>query len=131
MKWHQNDPFADVNLSDDAIKLANVLYNTYVQEHYPYLEISVVRLCEVFGYSAYPVSKEAIEYLQEVFDELNEPVLVTNFKFGSRIHDWKVIQFCEFDHPWEEEDEYIEVTINEMFIAAMKEYMSTPFINIR
>lgn len=125
-----NNPFANFELSDDAVKLANALYNTYVQEDYPYLQVSVKRLCEIFGYSGYTPGPEALAHIRTLFEELNEPIAVVNFKYGSRTYDWKVLSFCRFEKPWQEEDATIEIVIDEMYLAAVAAYMERPFIPV-
>lgn len=117
-----------MTLSDDAIKLANVLYNTYKQEDDAYLVISVRRLCEVFGFTHYTCSKDEKQYLRDLFDELNEPIRVVDFQYGSKLYDWEALQFCTFEKPWRDEDKQIVLTLNEMFIAVMKAYLDDPFI---
>ena len=124
------NPFAHFSLSDDAVKLANAIYNTYVQEDYPYLEISVNRLCEIFGFGGYAHRHQDLEYIRGLFEELNEPIAVVDFKYGSRLYDWKALTFCSFEKPWGDSDETIEIVINEMYIAAVQRYMEKPFINV-
>ena len=131
MENNTYNPFANMELSDDAVKLANVIYNTYVQEDYPYLEIKVNRLCEIFGFRGYTHSKEELDYIRGLFEELNEPIAVVDFKYGSKTYDWKALQFCSFETPWQDSDQTIEIVINEMYLAAVKEYMEKPFIYIR
>lgn len=130
MENNAYNPFANLELSDDAIKLANAIYNTYVQEDYPYLEIGVHRLCEIFGFTGYTHSKDELDYIRGLFEELNEPIAVVDFKYGSKTYDWKALQFCAFEKPWQDEDKTIEIVINEMYIAAVGEYMEKPFINV-
>lgn len=125
------NPFAHFSLSDDAVRLANILYNTYVQDDDPFLEINVGRLCGIFGYHGYTHKKEELQYIRDLFEELNEPIAVVDFKYGSRRYDWKALSFCSFEKPWSDEDETIEIVINEMYIAAVKEFMEKPFINVR
>ena len=128
MEEEVENPFEHFQLSEHALKLANALYNTYVQEKYPYLEISVEKLCGIFGlvYDA-----EAVAYLRGIFDELNEPIAVKDFLYGSKRYSWKILQFCEFEEEWKDGDTHIEVHIDEMYLEAMKQYMQKPFVNIK
>ncbi|MEA3374040.1 MAG: hypothetical protein U9Q62_10195 [Campylobacterota bacterium] len=123
-----NNPFANVVLSPEAKRLANAIYNTYIQEKYPYIDIPVKRLYQMFCTDSFTHSKSEFEHLLEIFEELNEPVALINFKYGSKTYDWKMIQFCEFESDWKPGDEYVEIQLNEMYIAAMKEYMDEPFL---
>ena len=128
MENEVQNPFATVDLSDEAIKLANAIYNTYLLDKYPYLHIPVERLCGMFGLG---FSKESTDHLRKVFEELNEPIVVTDFQYGSKVHRWTVLQFCEFEKKWEDGDAYIDIYIEEMYIEAMKRFMEKPIVNIR
>ena len=127
----QNDdkqnPFANFQLSDDAAHLANALYNTYVLEDDPELEISVDRLYAAFRYARAP---ESYKYLIHLFMELNEPIAVSDFEYRGTIYGWKILEFCTFDKPWQEADDYIELQINEMYLAAMGRFMEEPFLKL-
>ena len=128
MENQANNPFANVALSPEAERLANALYNTYIQEKYPYIDIPVKRLYQMFCKDYYTHSKSEFEHLLKLFHELNEPVALSNFKYGTKVYPWKAVQFCEFEKGWSIEDEYVEIHINEMYLAAMKEYMDKPFL---
>ena len=128
MENEAKNPFENFELSDDAIKLANAIYNTYLLDKYPYLHIPVNRLCGMFGLD---FSKASTDRLREIFEELNEPIVVTNFQYGSKVHDWTVLQFCEFEKNWEDGDAYIDIYLEEMYVEAIKRFMEKPFINIR
>jgi len=130
MENNEYNPFAHLDLSDDAVRLANAIYNTYVQENYPYLEVGVKRLCQIFGFTGYTLAKADLDYVRGLFEELNEPIAVVDFKYGSKTYPWKALQFCAFEKPWKDEDENIEIVINEMYLAAVQEYMEKPFINV-
>jgi hypothetical protein len=102
MNHETYNPFANFSLSDDAVRLANALYNTYVQEDDPFLEINVNRLCEIFGYRGYTHKREELQHIRDLFEELNEPIAVVDFQYGSRHYDWRALSFCSFEKPWKE-----------------------------
>jgi len=112
--------------NEDAIKLANAIYNTYIYEgKNPYLDLSVKRLCAMYKLQD---TEEAHLFIKNVFEELNEPAVVENFKYLGKMIDWKVITFCEFEHVWRDEDAFIEVNVNEMYLAAMEKFMKDPYL---
>ena len=123
-----HNPFANVALGPEAKRLANAIYNTYVLEKYPYIEISVKRLYQMFCSDYVANSKSEYGHLYRIFSELNEPVALIDFKYGSKVYPWKTVQFCDFEREWKPDDEYIEIHLNEMYLAAMKEYMEEPFL---
>jgi hypothetical protein len=130
MENNEYNPFAKFSLSPDAVKLANALYNTYVQEDYPQLEISVKRLCELFGFHGFTPKPDDLDYIRGLFDELNEPIAVIDFKYRHKLYEWMAMQFCTFEKPWRNDDDTIEVLINEMYLEAVREYMEKPFIHV-
>ncbi len=112
--------------SEDAIKLANAIYNTYIYEgKNPYLDLSVHRLCEMYDL---PDTEQGHKRIKEIFEDLNEPAVVENFKYRGKTIDWKVITFCEFEHVWRDKDAFIEVNVNEMYLAAMQHFMKEPYL---
>jgi hypothetical protein len=114
--------------SDDAVRLANSIYYTYIQEDDPYLSIPVSRLYEIVKIED---ESEARLYILKLFDELNEPVAARNFVYGGREIKWRVLHFFDLEKKWEEGDRYIELHINEMFLEAMKQLDPEPYINLR
>ncbi|MEA3523890.1 MAG: hypothetical protein U9R50_13080 [Campylobacterota bacterium] len=117
--------FMRVLPSEDAIKLANAIYQTYLVEDNPYLTLSVARLCDIY---ALEHSKETISFFKELFEELNEPVVIENFTYEKKLYKWLAIEFCSFEEVWHDEDEFIDILLNEMFLAAMQKLMPKAFI---
>ncbi len=117
--------FMPVLPSDDAIKLANAIYQTYLVEDTPYLTLSVKRLCDIY---AFEHTQETVQYFKELFVELNEPVVITDFTYEKKLYPWLVIEFCSFEEVWHYEDEHVEIVVNEMFLSAMQKLMPEPFI---
>jgi hypothetical protein len=114
--------------SDDAVRLANSIYYTYVQEDDPYLSIPVSRLCEIVKIKDVA---EARGYIMRLFDELNEPVAARNFVYNGKEIEWAALHFFDLEKEWEETDRYIELHINEMFLEAMRQLEPEPYIDLR
>ena len=127
MNEETSTPMVMAPLSLKSAKLAEAIYNTYIAENEPYLTISLESLCRLFNLED---SYESYVYLQGLFEELNEPVLVEDFVFRGHFYKWEVVSFCSFDKDWKKGDAFLEVTINELFLAAMKERMVDPFISL-
>ncbi len=123
----KQNPFANFTLSDDAVHLANAIYNTYVLEDDPELVISVDRLYAAFRYAR---AKESYDYINHLFTQLNEPIAVSDFEYRGTIYGWKILEFCKFTKPWQEADDYLELEINEMYLAAMGRFMDEPFLKL-
>lgn len=121
-------PFMSVLPGEDAIKLANAIYQTYVIEEDSHLTLNVARLCEVFGFRH---THETIAYFKMLFEELNEPVVVTDFHYNNHRYKWLVLTFCSFEAPWNDEDSHIYIALNEIFLQAMRELMAEPYISFK
>ncbi len=118
-------PFITALPSEAAIKLANAIYQTYMLDESSHIKISVKRLCEVFGRKHTP---ETISYFKSLFEELNEPVVITDFTYREHFYQWMILQFCSFEKFWHDKDAYCYIAINELYLAAMRELMDKPFI---
>ncbi len=104
--------------SKDAIRLAQAIYNTYLQLDNPYLCIPITRLCLIFDAKC---TKEFLRHLGKLFDELNEPIMAEHFNYKGKKYDWKVLKFCNVEQLKGDKGNYLDVEINEMFVEAVKE----------
>ena len=127
MENRKDIKFKMQHFSDDAIKLATVLYNTYISENDAELHIPVLKLCDIFNYECDYISKSMI---MKLFEELNEPIMVPHFEYHGRRMQWQILSFSSFDEVWKLDDEFIEIYMNEMFLYLLKHYVDEPFINI-
>lgn len=114
--------------SDDAVKLANSLYFTAIQEGEPYVYIALQQLCKLFGNDDVQHCKARITALLE---ELTEPVAVEGFTYNRKTVKWQAMSFFTYKFCFEEDEEYLDVELNEMFIAAMKQLEAEPYINFQ
>ena len=118
-------PFISELPSQEAIKLANAIYQTYALEEESHIKISVKRLCQVFERKH---NAETVRYFKRLFEELNEPVVVTDFDYDGHYYKWLVLQFCSFEKFWDNKDRYCYIAVNEVYLKAMRELMKKPFI---
>ena len=114
--------------SDAAVRMANDIYYTYLQEEENCICISLNRLCEVFGES--DVMKVKI-FAAQIFEELNEPIALENYKYRGEMISWRSIQFFSYHFFREDDHEYIDVEINELFLDALEKLEREPFINFQ
>ena len=113
---------------DAAVRLANDIYYTYLQEEENCICISVDRLCEVFGDSDIMSVKICAA---QIFEELNEPIALENYHYRGETIKWRPIQFFTYHFFTEDDQEYIHVEINELFLDALEKLESEPFINFQ
>ncbi len=114
--------------SDAAVRLANDIYYTYLQAEGNCICISVDRLCEVFGDSEVMRVKICAA---RIFEELNEPIALENYKYRGEKIVWRSIHFFTYHFFSEDDHEYIHVEINELFLDVLEKLESEPFINFQ
>jgi len=109
-------------LSRDGLKFAKALYHTYLKDD--------KNLCmefptkAVLGLFKLSYSKESMVYIQSLFEELNEPILVKDFKIFGKVYDMKFIRFCTYTL----DKNKIEVELNPDYLLAESEYMQERFL---
>jgi len=116
--------------SDAAVRLANSIYYTAIQEGELYVYLSLKQLCK----SLKDCSEEdwfAKALVTELLDELCEPVAVQNFVYDRKEIKWQAISFISYDFVMEDGKEYAEITINKMFVEVMKQLEAEPYINFQ
>ncbi len=114
--------------SEDAVKLANSIYFTSIQEGEPYVYIALQQLCKLFGDYDKQNCKARIT---ELLEELIEPVAVEEFTYNRKLIKWQAISFFTYKFCLEKDEEYVDIELNEMFIAAMKQLEAEPYINFQ
>jgi len=114
--------------SDEAVRLANNIYYTYLQEETPHLHVSLERFCKLVGESE---EKSGKRRLIELFQELNEPIAIENFKYGGKTIKWKALNFFDYHFTVENGKEFVNIEINEMFVEVMAKLEAEPYINFR
>jgi len=109
-------------LSEDALRLARAIYNTYIKnEQELFMEI---KISTVLNFLNLHPSKDSIVYIKNLFEELNEPICVNNFKFYANVYPLRFIVFCSYII----KEETIEIELSEEFLYAENEYMLDPFL---
>ncbi|RLA72606.1 MAG: hypothetical protein DRG24_02445 [Epsilonproteobacteria bacterium] len=124
MEEETKDSLIKEKPSEDAIRLAQVLYNTYLQVDDPYMCVPITRLCQVFKAEC---NTEFLTYLGKLFEELNEPVIAEHFNYRGKKYEWKVMKFCAVEQLRGDRGNYLDINLNEMFIEAVKDSDEDPF----
>ncbi|MGB5965493.1 MAG: hypothetical protein WBF77_01260 [Sulfurimonadaceae bacterium] len=114
--------------SERAVKLANVIYFTSIQEGEPYVYISLQQLCKLFD----DCNEQNVKALiTELLEELCEPIAVSDFTYNRKKIAWQAISFLSYEFSVENGQEYVDIELNQMFIAAMLQLEAEPFINFQ
>ena len=114
-------------LSDDALKLAQSLYSTYILNNKePLMCVSLKKLYHLFGLSD---EDSSVGKIDEIFADLNEPVMVHDFIYRGKKYSTIVLTFC--DYKKDEVESCMRIEINEMYLDVLKNYMLHPFLEIK
>lgn len=109
-------------LSADALRLARGIYNTYLDsEEEPVMEIKITNFYKLLHLEP---CKEFMGKIQDLLEELNEPLAVRNFEFRGERVQLKFVQFCAYKIT----DESITIEISPEYLHVQREYMLDSFL---
>jgi len=115
--------------SEDAVKLANSIYFTSIQEGEPYVYLSLKQICTLFD-DIEVTDWFAKDRITRLLEELTEPVAIENFTYNRKEIKWQAIAFLTYQFAMEKDEEYVDIELNEMFIDLMSQIEAEPYINI-
>lgn len=113
---------------EEAVRLANNIYYTYLQEDMPHLHVSLERFGKLVGESDEEKTKARLIGL---FEELNEPIAVEDFSFRGKNYKWKALHFFDYSFVVENGKAFVDIDIDEMFIDVMARLEAEPYINFQ
>ncbi len=109
--------------SKDALKLARALYNTYKNNGDDlYMEIKLKTVVSLLGLRS---GKEAVEYIETLLEELNEPIAVKNFKLFAKVYPIRFVVFCKYRI----NDDIIKIELSEEYLEVESKYMLDSFLS--
>ena len=116
--------------SDMAIRLANSIYFTSLQEGESFVYLSFAQLCKSLD------NCEASDWfaktvIMELLDELTEPVVIENIHVHGKMITWEAISLFTYTFCLEDGKDYIDIILNDVFIEVMKQYEKEPYINFQ
>ena len=116
-------------LEKETLKLAQAIYSTYiVNEKDPYMSIPVDKLYTLLGFEKTP---DSLNKLIDVFVDLTEPIVVREFEYMGKRYEEIILTFCDFKIIEQDGHKQMEIEVNEMYLKAMKYYMTDPFLDIK
>ena len=108
--------------SDKALKLAHALYNTYIRNDKElFIDVSVNTLIKLLKILK---NRKALNELITVFEELNEPIMVKNFKFYQKTYPMRFLHFCKYNIV----GDMVEIELSEEFLHMESTYMKEEFL---
>ena len=109
-------------LSQNALKLARGIYNTYLAMDEDFLlEIKIQNIFKLLN--LHPC-KESIKDIQDLLEEINEPLAIRNFEFAGEAIQLKFVQFCAYEIG----EETIKIELSPEYLHAQSEYMLDSFL---
>lgn len=109
-------------LSSSALKLVRGIYNTYVSnDEEGAIDIKISNFFKLLNLKD---SKESIDYIQDLLEEINEPIAVRNFEFRGITTQLKFVQFCIYKI----KTDVISIEVSEEYLHAQSEYMLDSFL---
>jgi len=115
--------------SKDAIKLANSIYFTSIQEGEPYVYLSLKQLYKLFD-DVNETDWFAKDRVTRLLEELSEPVAIENFTYNRKEVKWQAIGLLTYQFAMEKDEEYVDIELNPMFLDLMSQIEAEPYINI-
>lgn len=115
--------------SEAAVKLANSIYFTSIQEGEPYVYLSLKQLYKLFD-DFDETDWYAKDQITRLLEELSEPVAIENFTYNRKEIVWQAISFISYEFTMEKDEEYVDIELNQMFLEAMSTIEAKPYINI-
>nr|MDA3907657.1 hypothetical protein [Sulfurimonas sp.] len=79
---------------NDALKLARAIYNTYLENDKEFF--MEIKIKNIFNLLKLQSSKEVLKYIRFLFEELNEPLCVKNFKYYAKTYPMRFVVFCSY-----------------------------------
>lgn len=111
-----------VPLSAEALRVARAIYNTYLtNEKELHLQIKVQSIINLLKLQE---KENAIEYILELFEELNEPLEVLDFTYSGNFYPRRFIFFFKYEiiH------DTIVINISSEYLHTHDNYMSDAFL---
>lgn len=109
-------------LSSGALKLARGIYHTYITLDEGFsLEIRIPIFYKLLNLQP---CQDSIDNIQNLLEELNEPLAIRNFKFKGETIQLKFVQFCSYKIG----EETIKIELSPEYLHAQSEYMLDSFL---
>jgi hypothetical protein len=109
-------------LSDEALRVARAIYNTYfVKGNELHLEIKIQMIANLLKI---PPDTSATQHLIQIFEELNEPLEVLNFRYEKNFYPRRFIFFFKYEII----QDRVIIDISSEFLYAHDNYMSDAFL---
>ncbi len=109
-------------LSSGALKLARGIYNTYIaQDEELSLEIKIPIFFKLLNLQP---CQDSINDIQNLLEELNEPLAIRNFEFNGEKIQLKFVQFCSYKIG----ENTIKIELSPEYLHAQSEYMLDCFL---
>jgi hypothetical protein len=109
--------------NEESLKLARAIYNTYIElDKELDLELKLKNIKKLLKLDD---SRESIKHIISLLEDINEPLVVYDFKFCAKIYPVKIVTFFSYNI----ENDILNIAINEDFLLVEEEYMLDSFLS--
>jgi len=109
-------------LSDEALRVARAIYNTYfIKDKELHLEIKILTIANLLKI---PSDASATQDIIKIFEELNEPLEVSNFSYERNFYPRRFIFFFKYEII----QGTVIIDISSEYLYAHDNYMSDAFL---
>ncbi len=110
--------------SDDALKLAHAIYNTYIlNDEELYMQIQLKTIAKLLKLDIN--HNHTLKKIQDILEDLSEPLFIKEFEFRSKTYHNRFITFFKYKLT----QEILYLKLSEEFLHVEKEYMLDSFLS--
>ena len=110
-------------LSQDALRLARALYNTYKENGEDDLEMQI-KVEAILRLLKRENTQESLLYIRTLLEELNEPLGVKNFNYQGKLYPLRFVVFCKYAI----DGEIVHIELSDEYLDVQQNYMQDAFL---
>ncbi len=110
-------------LSQDALRLARALYNTYEENDDDDLDMDI-KIEAILRLLKLENTQDSLLYIRKLLEELNEPLGVKDFAFEGNRYPLRFVTFCKYSF----HDEILHIQLSQEYLDVQKNYMLDAFL---
>ncbi|MCD6258453.1 MAG: hypothetical protein J7J31_02505 [Helicobacteraceae bacterium] len=110
-------------LSQDAMRLARALYNTYKENDDGDLDM-YIKIEAILRLLKLEDTQESLLYIRKLLEELNEPLGVKDFNFDGKIYPLHFVIFCKYSF----DERTLHIQLSQEYLDVQQNYMQDAFL---
>lgn len=110
-------------LSQDTLRLARALYNTYEENDDDDLDMDI-KIEAILRLLKLENTQDSLLYIRKLLEELNEPLGVKDFTFEGKRYPLRFVTFCKYSF----HNEILHIQLSQEYLDVQKNYMLDAFL---